>query len=191
MSICEACNSRVPEDALYFASKFNHLLCIEYIIKTYNPPHGPEMHAAVSRGSFDALRLLVQLGRDVNYTQFSNTSVLFKVVHKPDLVKMLINAKADVNCSSTNISPLRKASLFGLRDSALLLLQHEAIVNDVEVYDWVFDLKVKVDKSQRACISATIALMRVMRVKRVPKDLTKYVARIFFNENKLGEGWLL
>lgn len=190
MSICEHCNSAAPKDALDCASKFGHLLCIEYIIKAYNPPPGLEMHTAVSHGNYDALRLLIRLGRDVNYRFLLGSTILFKVVQNRDLAEMLINAKADVNlCSGTNTSPLRRAGYFGFRDSALLLLQHGAIINE-EIPDWVVDLKFQVDKSKRACISATIALMKVMRVKRVPKDLTKHVGHTFFNENKLGEGWL-
>jgi len=109
-------------------------------IAKHEDPHGRlSLHNICKHGTVEDVRLLLDLGTNINGLDAVHNTALFVALQNGNLetATVLIQYGADVNCrDKTGETPLMSASALGYHDIAVLLLDHGAEVNAKEEDLW-------------------------------------------------------
>jgi ankyrin repeat protein len=106
------------------------------------PPDPSELHDAAKNGDINLVAALIRQGVDVNGEYVNGTTAIHYAIDGDNrtapnacpIVKMLIDAGADVNAPGCSYNALHKAAIMGFADCATLLLDHGARI-DARGYD--------------------------------------------------------
>jgi ankyrin repeat protein len=91
---------------------------------------------AVYYGRGDQIPLLIHAGANVNTRDFFDTALMEAIIHKPGLVKLLLDAGADPNApNKQGMTPLMVAAEIGDAGAARLLLAHGATADAHPLHD--------------------------------------------------------
>lgn len=175
-----------PLTTLNEACKFGDIQCVKWLCSQYDLPDKTiALRNAVVNNNEEIVALILTYKNqfDINYEDRFAWPILWYALDNICILKMLVEAGATFSHKIVDFSSRHEKAL-------IILMQHNRVYIYQNSEQWLWNLKDRVVKSKRACVSATIALIQILRVNRVPKDLTRYIAQTFFARNKLGEGWL-
>jgi len=125
--------------ALFFACLFACLSVSQNAAAQNAEPDGSgfyPLHLATRAGNIEKVKLLIKEGADVNRRQFSKYDPrggwppLFYALDKPETMKLLIAAGADVNVTMRGQTLISMPAKNGNAEAVKLLLSHEAEIND-------------------------------------------------------------
>lgn len=175
-----------PWHVLNTACEFGAIKCVKWLCGQYDLPDKTIAlrNAVISdREEIVALLLTYKNQFDINYIDIYGHFILWYALDNIRILKMLVEAGATFSHRIVVFSS-------GHEKALIILMQHNRVYIYQNSPQWIWNLNIRVLKSKRACVSATIALLQILRINRVPKDLARHIAQSFFTKNKLGEGWL-
>lgn len=166
---------------------YNSKKCLKWMLTKFDIPDKTSVfYSALCNRRWDIATYLFKYKHQINFiSNGAGVHILYSAIDHVVILKRII----DEGCTLNRYSSDMICSKCTNNDSIIILLQHDLIHIHENTPQPIQHLQDRVAKSKRACVSATIALLQILRVNRVPKDLSRHVAQSFFMIHHRGESW--
>jgi hypothetical protein len=197
----------VANRMLVSACADGNIECVKWILNNRHPTEWCELHVAVSVGQtssfsgvmyfdeqYEIVKCLLERGWNPNRPDIVGKNALHYGIVCHRMTEMLIQSGAHVDSRSANgDTPLSSAIRMNYEKSVRVLFQHGA--KDRGIYDtnkdvWVDKIRDTVLECKRRYVSATTAIMHVLRKRGAPKDMTQWFGKTYMKPHWRGDVWL-